>query len=184
MRRPAAVVLGTVTGAVLMTAARLGTPASSGAETVAEAPLDRAIAGPANPGPSADPGKTSPPGASAEPQRGATRTVSPPADGTTTTTAPPPGATLNDGTFAGSAVTHKYGTLQVSIVVSGGTVSDVKWVYTTSSPLSQKINADALPTLRSETLKVQSAQVHTVSGATYTSNAFRTSVQSAIERAS
>ena len=41
MRRPTAVLLGTLTGAVLMTAAKLGTPPLSGAETVAEAPLDR-----------------------------------------------------------------------------------------------------------------------------------------------
>jgi uncharacterized protein with FMN-binding domain len=81
-------------------------------------------------------------------------------------------------------VTHKYGTLQISIVVSGGAISDIRWTYTTSSPLSKNINADALPKLRSEALSIQTAQVHTVSGATYTSNAYRTSLQSAIDRAS
>jgi uncharacterized protein with FMN-binding domain len=185
MRRPAAVILGTLAGAVLMTAAKLGTPPSLTTETVAEAPLDDGFADPASPGPSSEPVSTQPPGASIEPQPGSTGTGTPTAPATTTTTAAaPPPAGMKNGTFTGSAVTHKYGTLQISIVVSGGAISDIRWTYTTSSPLSKNINADALPKLRSEALSIQTAQVHTVSGATYTSNAYRTSLQSAIDRAS
>ena len=41
----------------------------------------------------------------------------------------------------------------------------------------------ALPELRSETLTAQSAQIDTVSGATYTSDAYIRSLQSAIDAA-
>jgi uncharacterized protein with FMN-binding domain len=40
-----------------------------------------------------------------------------------------------------------------------------------------------MPTLQQETLAKQSASVATVSGATWTSNAYRTSLQSAIDKA-
>jgi len=105
------------------------------------------------------------------------------ANGTPATTVPAQPATgLRSGTFAGSAVTHKYGTLRITIIISGGVITDIRSTYSTSLPLSEKINADALPTLRSEALSIQSAQVHTVSGATYTSGAYRTSLQSAIDK--
>jgi len=91
---------------------------------------------------------------------------------------------LRGGTFAGVPVTHKYGTLQLTITVSGGKITDIKAAYSTASPVSKQINADALPKLRTEALQIQSAKVHTVSGATYTSNAYRTSLQSAIDKAS
>jgi uncharacterized protein with FMN-binding domain len=182
MRRPTAVLLGTLTGALLMTAAKLGTPPLSSAETVAEAPLDRvtdptsAPASGAADGPAPSNAPSSAPGT--QPNPGTT-----PASGTPMTTAAAPPATgLRSGTFAGPAVTHKYGTLKVTIVTSGGIITDIRWTYSTSLPLSEKINADALPKLRSEALSVQSARVHTVSGATYTSGAYRTSLQSAIDK--
>ena len=48
---------------------------------------------------------------------------------------------------------------------------------------SVRINQRALPELQSEVLTAQSAQVDTVSGATYTSNAYVKSLQSAIDEA-
>ena len=179
MRRPTAVLLGTLTGAVLMTAAKLGTPPPS-AETVAEAPLDPgAVTDPTSSAPASGPTPSDAPSLAAGPQPNPSTSA---ASGTTTTEAARPATGLRSGTFAGSAVTHKYGTLRITIVISGGVITDIRWTYSTSLPLSEKINADALPKLRSETLSIQSAQVHTVSGATYTSGAYRTSLQSAIDR--
>jgi len=181
MRRPTAVLLGTLTGAVLMTAAKLGTPPLSSAETVAEAPLDRvtdptsAPASGAADGPAPSDAPSSAPGTQPDPGTPASGTPMPTADAA-------PAAGLRSGTFAGSAVTHKYGTLRITIVIRGGVITDIRWTYSTSLPLSEKINADALPNLRSEALSIQSAQVHTISGATYTSGAYRTSLQSAIDR--
>ena len=48
---------------------------------------------------------------------------------------------------------------------------------------SVRINASALPELRSEALAAQSANVDTVSGATYTSNGYAESLQTALDAA-
>ena len=48
---------------------------------------------------------------------------------------------------------------------------------------SVRINERAVPQLNSEALTAQSAEVDTVSGATYTSNDYRRSLQSAIDAA-
>jgi uncharacterized protein with FMN-binding domain len=48
---------------------------------------------------------------------------------------------------------------------------------------TQAINAHAEPILREEALKAGSAKIHAVSGATYTSESYRESLQSAIDRA-
>jgi uncharacterized protein with FMN-binding domain len=181
MRRPTAVLLGTLTGAVLMIAAKLGTPPTTGAETVAEAPLDPGAAtDPTSSAPTSGPAPSDAPSLAPGPQPNPSASA---ASGTPRTTAAvPPATSLRSGTFAGSAVTHKYGTLQITIIISGGVITDIRSTYSTSLPLSEKINADALPKLRGEALSIQSAQVHTVSGATYTSGAYRTSLQSAIDK--
>jgi uncharacterized protein with FMN-binding domain len=184
MRRSTAIVLGTLTGAVLMTAAKLGTPPSLNAETFAEAPFEGGSADPAlSATPTAGAADATPTGAPPPPPNRATTSATQPQSAPTTTAAAPPNTALRSGTFTGPAVTHKYGTLQITIVVNGGAITDVRWVYKTSLRLSENINADALPRLRRETLDIQSAQVHTVSGATYTSGAYRTSLQAAIDRA-
>jgi hypothetical protein len=48
---------------------------------------------------------------------------------------------------------------------------------------SVQIAQRSAPILRSEALSAQSAQINTVSGATYTSNAYKSSLQSAIDKA-
>jgi uncharacterized protein with FMN-binding domain len=46
-----------------------------------------------------------------------------------------------------------------------------------------RISAAAGPQLRNEALQVQSANINTVSGATYTSDGYAQSLQSALDRA-
>ena len=53
----------------------------------------------------------------------------------------------------------------------------------TATGSSVRINDRAVPQLNSEALTAQSADVDTVSGATYTSNDYRRSLQSAIDAA-
>jgi uncharacterized protein with FMN-binding domain len=55
--------------------------------------------------------------------------------------------------------------------------------YPDGDSKSVRINSRALPTLRTEVLTAQSAEVDTVSGATYTSDAYARSLQSAIDEA-
>jgi uncharacterized protein with FMN-binding domain len=70
------------------------------------------------------------------------------------------------------------------VTVSGGRITDVKAVQLPSdNPRSSQISADAAPQLRQETLTAQSASIHVVSGATYTSDSFQASLQSALGQA-
>jgi uncharacterized protein with FMN-binding domain len=118
----------------------------------------------------------------APPAGGATKTTSAPKP---TTAAPkPPRTTMKDGTFGGNSVYVEYGSVELSIVVSGGKITDVKVLDSPSDhSRSVQINKSALPKLRSEALSAQSADIDTVSGATYTSSGYKLSLQSAIDRA-
>jgi uncharacterized protein with FMN-binding domain len=99
------------------------------------------------------------------------------------TTAPPPGGSgLKNGTFAGPSVTQRYGTIKVTIVVSGGRIADVTATYPTGGDTGE-INSRAIPRLRQSVLTAQGANIATVSGATYTSNAYKQSLQGAINAA-
>jgi uncharacterized protein with FMN-binding domain len=88
------------------------------------------------------------------------------------------------GTFAGRTATTPYGPVQVAVVVQNGHIVDVKALkLTDQGGRSVAISASAAPVLRVEALKAQSARIDAVSGATYTSDGYRTSLQSAIDAA-
>jgi uncharacterized protein with FMN-binding domain len=72
----------------------------------------------------------------------------------------------------------------VQIKVSGNRiVSSDAIVYPTRERRDQEINNRAVPQLNDETLQAQSATIDTVSGATYTSDGYRESLQSALDAA-
>ena len=52
-----------------------------------------------------------------------------------------------------------------------------------ASGRDQEINSEAVPELVQETMQAQSAQIDMVSGATYTSDGYVTSLQSALDQA-
>ena len=88
------------------------------------------------------------------------------------------------GTFTGSVVDTRYGPVQVQVTIAAGTITAVEAVqYPSTDPHSSRINATAIPALVQEALQAQSAQVNTISGATYTSGAFAQSLQSALDAA-
>ncbi|MBF9071208.1 FMN-binding protein [Streptacidiphilus fuscans] len=88
------------------------------------------------------------------------------------------------GTFTGQAADTRYGPVQVQLVVSGGKISNVNVLqYPNESQRDMDINSYALPTLNQEVLSQQSAQIDMVSGATYTSNGYAQSLQSALDAA-
>lgn len=98
--------------------------------------------------------------------------------------ASPTAAGVADGTYVGASNSNRWGSVQVQVVYSGGQVSDVQILqYPDGERKSVRINESALPTLVSEALSAQSADVNTVSGATYTSKSYRISLQSAIDTA-
>lgn len=100
--------------------------------------------------------------------------------GTTATTA----SGMTDGTYTGGAANTRYGPVQVQITVSGGVIADVQVTdYPHSDRRDQEINQRALPILVSETTQTQSSRIDMVSGATYTSQGYIASLQSAIDQA-
>lgn len=91
---------------------------------------------------------------------------------------------LKDGTFTGQAADTRYGAVQVAITVSGGEITDVSVPqYPNTERRDEEINAQAIPILISETKSAQNAQIDMVSGATYTSDGYTQSLQSAIDQA-
>jgi uncharacterized protein with FMN-binding domain len=86
-------------------------------------------------------------------------------------------------TYNGATAKMKFGPVTVSIAVRGKKIISVNAVLPTERPRSQRINDQAGPLLRKEVLKAQSARINIVSGATYTSNAYAQSLQSALDKA-
>lgn len=89
-----------------------------------------------------------------------------------------------DGTYAGSSVDATYGNVQVQVTVKGGKITDVQFLdHPSGRGESVSINNMAMPILTQEAISAQSANVQTVSGATFTSGAFVQSLQSALDKA-
>lgn len=106
---------------------------------------------------------------------------------TDTGTTPPStatGGTATDGTYTGSDVSTRFGNVQVKVTVSNGAITDVTALHLTDDDRrSAQISSRAAPILASEVVASQSARVSNVSGATYTSDAYLQSVQSALDQA-
>jgi uncharacterized protein with FMN-binding domain len=105
---------------------------------------------------------------------------------TRTPSAPPaPGSgTTADGTYSGQTVRTRYGTVQVNAVIAGGQLTDVVAVkLTDNGRQSVAISNQAAPMLRQEVLSAQSARVSNIGGATYTTQGYLTSLQSALDAA-
>lgn len=103
---------------------------------------------------------------------------------TTSTTARSTSSTLKDGTYTGTSSTTRWGPVQVQITIAGGKITAVNVLsYPKSDNKSASINARAVPTLVQSTLTAQSSSISSVSGATYTSASYKTSLQSAIDAA-
>lgn len=84
----------------------------------------------------------------------------------------------------GPAVENRYGPVQVEVTLAGDRIIDVQALQLPSDRAkSQQISDVAGPRLRQEVLVAQSAQVHTVSGATYTSIGYQQSLQAALDQA-
>jgi uncharacterized protein with FMN-binding domain len=89
-----------------------------------------------------------------------------------------------DGTYTGQTAATRFGDVQVQVTVSGGRITDVAALHLTDHDgHSAAISNRAAPVLRQEVLRAQSAHVQMVSGATYTSEGYLTSLQSALDQA-
>lgn len=86
-------------------------------------------------------------------------------------------------TVTGDTVQTRYGPIQVRVTFTGDQITGVETLQQPDSDgKSQRISDFAIPQLRAEVLSSQSADIDTVSGATYTSDGYAQSVQSAIDQ--
>jgi hypothetical protein len=94
--------------------------------------------------------------------------------------APPPGGLAS---AVGQNEQYGYGVLSVKVTVSGRRIVDVSVVnLQTAEQYSQSLAQQVIPMLRHEVLSSQTTQVYAVSGATYTSEAYLYSAQSALDK--
>jgi uncharacterized protein with FMN-binding domain len=170
---PAVVILGTA-GALLVALDHPGGSTGAGSDTrtdEAALPLDPA---------------TSAPSATVAPST----TIAPSAGGagaarsTTTTVPATPTCSGTTSTVTGSTTQTRYGPVQVQATVDGsGKLCTITALQTPSTDRrSIAINQRAVPTLTQKALAAGNATFSGVSGATYTSNAYKKSLQSILDQ--
>ncbi len=170
-RTPDAVATLGVSGIKLGALGGTGTDASSGtsglqprAVAVADAPA-ATDAPPATDPPATDPAAA---GAAPTPTPDATRTPKP---------------TPSTQVIDGKVVNTRYGPIQVEITVKNGKLTDVQALQLPyDRQYSQEISQYVEPYLRREALQAQSANIDLISGATYTSDGYARSLQSALRQ--
>jgi len=122
--------------------------------------------------PSSSAPNTSAPSTSAAPKSGAP---------STSAAAPPASAAK---TVTGDAAQTRYGPVQLQVTFSGKKITKIQVLeYPTESGRDQEINSYAIPQLNQQAMSAQSANIDGVSGATYTSEGYQQSLQSAIDKA-
>lgn len=107
------------------------------------------------------------------------------ASSATSTTTPKAASTGSSGPVSaiGAAAQYGYGVISVKVTVTGSKITDISVAsLQTAESYSQQIANQVIPTLRGEILKAQSLKVYGISGATYTSDAYAQSVQSALTK--
>jgi len=118
------------------------------------------------------------------PQLSSTTSIASGVPQATPTTAPtaaqPSGAT--NGSFTGDPVTMRYGIVQVKITVQNGKITDAQAVKAPTGS-NDRYTQMAVPRLREQTITAQSANIQGVSGASFTSYGWYTSLVSAIAKA-
>jgi uncharacterized protein with FMN-binding domain len=115
---------------------------------------------------------------------------------TTTTTAPTtttlaPTTTTTPGTSAsgtrtatGKLTNYGYGEIAIAVTASGSQITNVAVASLVGDEnfRSQSIDEQSIPVLEQEAMQAQGANIATVTGATYTSEGFISSLQSALQQ--
>jgi uncharacterized protein with FMN-binding domain len=87
-------------------------------------------------------------------------------------------------TVAGDVTQTVYGPIQVTITIKNGKITAASVpVYPNGTSHDQQLNSYAVPQLIQETITADSANISAVSGASYTSQGYISSLQSAIDKA-
>ena len=102
----------------------------------------------------------------------------------TRSTRPSTSAPAKSLVVAGGVADTQYGPVQVENTVRGGRIAEARALqHPSGDGQTDQINAYAVPRLDQETTAAQSAHIDTVSGATFTSDGYRRSLQSALDAA-
>ncbi|MEU2773002.1 FMN-binding protein [Streptomyces sp. NPDC007162] len=88
------------------------------------------------------------------------------------------GATTVDG----NATQTQYGVVQVRLTVANGKITQAQAIQAPKGGTSDQKTALSVPQLNKETVAAQSANIDSVSGATYTSTGYKQSLQSALDK--
>lgn len=124
----------------------------------------------------------------------ATTTTTPPSSATSTASSTIPSTSPSTSTSSsnlsatksatGDVVNYNYGTLSVSVSVAGTKITDVQIAALNDGGnfRSESIDQQAVPILEQKVLRAQSANIQSVSGASYTSAGFEQSLQSALTK--
>jgi uncharacterized protein with FMN-binding domain len=113
-------------------------------------------------------------------------TTSPPAASgpPTPDSATPPTSSSGPRTITGNVFSNRYGQVQVAVVLSGTQIVNVNALQMPHDrSRSADISSQAAPLLHDEVIQAQSAQIDTIGGATYTSESYAQSLQSALDKA-
>ncbi|MET9455958.1 FMN-binding protein [Streptomyces canus] len=86
-------------------------------------------------------------------------------------------------TVTGAVSQTQYGPVQVRITVSGGKITNAEAVQAPKGGTSDQKTALSIPKLNQEAVAAGSADIDSVSGATYTSEGYKKSLQSALDQA-
>ena len=162
MRRAILALSSTVAGLILLLSFKTHLPGSAGAATTAASGSGGSAAGAG----SADMAGSGHASNSARPSR------------------PPRRRPSRVRTVTGTVASTPYGPMQVRLTLAGQAITKVTVLQRTDDGAeSNQVDANAIPKLVGETLAVQSARIHAVSGASYTSAGYRRSLQSALDQA-
>jgi len=156
-------------------AASATAPSSAGATSAQGTP-----GAPGTPGTSAGAGRAA--GSAAQASSG---TVKSNAGTQPSATAKPDGTrqAVTTRVIAGSVASTAYGPMQVQITVTGGRITKATVLQQTDvGSYSGQVDSLAIPQLTNETLSAQSAKIDAVSGASYTSQGYIQSLQSALDK--
>ena len=168
MRRALVATAGTVVGLVALLSYK-----SSGSVNLQKVQL-----GSGQPGAAAT---TVPPATSTPPTNPSTGNASSVAPTTTTT---PPVSTTGRQTYVGQDIQYVYGDIEVAATFESGRITNVSVPQNDAiDGRSQMINSYAVPILEQEAVAAQGLNFNVVSGATFTSDAFAQSLQSALSKA-
>ncbi|MFI9244364.1 FMN-binding protein [Streptomyces sp. NPDC053086] len=91
-------------------------------------------------------------------------------------------AAAGSGTVTGDAAQTQYGAVQVRLTVREGKITEAEAVQAPKGGLSDQKTQLAVPRLNQEAVAAGSADIDAVSGATYTSEGYKKSLQSALDK--